>query len=69
VAKGNPNDFANCKIVTYRKKRGWGYQIIYTERGSDRAESNLDTYPTKALAEQAARDVFAKLALRWNLEP
>ena len=44
-------------------------KIIYTERGSDRAESNLDTYPTKALAEQTARDAFAKLALRWNLEP
>jgi hypothetical protein len=45
------------------------FQIIYTERGSDRSESNLDTYPTKALAEQAARDAFAKLALRWNLKP
>jgi hypothetical protein len=43
------------------------FQIIYTERGSDRSESNLDTYPTKPLAEQAARDAFAKLALRWNL--
>ena len=58
-----------AKIVTYRKKSGWGYQIIYTERRGDRSESNLDTYPTKALAEQAARDAFAKLALRWNLKP
>ena len=42
------------------------FQIIYTERGSDRAESNLDTYPAKALAEQAGRDAFAKLARHWN---
>jgi hypothetical protein len=56
-----------AKTVTYKKKRGWGYQIIYNERGSDRAESDLDTYPTRSLAEQAARDAFAKLALRWNL--
>jgi len=56
-----------AKIITYRKKSSCGYQIIYKERGSDRAESNLDTYATKALAEQAGRDAFAKLACRWNL--
>jgi hypothetical protein len=57
-----------AKTVTYKKKCGWGYQIIYNEWGSDGTESDLDTYPTRSLAEQAARDAFAKLALRWNLE-
>jgi hypothetical protein len=50
------------KIETYKKKRGWGYQIIYIERGSC-----LIVYSTEALAKQAAQDALAKLALRWNL--
>jgi hypothetical protein len=56
-----------AKIVTYKKQHGWGYQIIYNERGRDRAEGDLIDYSTKALAERAAQDAFAKLALRWNL--
>jgi hypothetical protein len=50
-----------AKIVTYEKKRGWGYRIIYNEQGS---ESDLETYTTRSLAEQAATDALAKLALR-----
>jgi hypothetical protein len=57
----------NAKIVIYRNKLGWGYRIIYTERGSERTEGDHDTYRTRALAEQAAGDFFAKLARRWNL--
>ena len=55
------------KIFTYKKKRGWGYQIIYNEGRSDRAESDLIDYSTEALVERVAQDALAKLALRWNL--
>jgi hypothetical protein len=55
------------KIETYKKKHGWGYQIIYIERGRCREEGDLIVYSTEALAKQAAQDALAKLALRWNL--
>ncbi len=56
-----------AKIDTYPKKHGWGYKISYTERGNDREERDLINYSTEALAERAAQDAYAKLALRWNL--
>jgi hypothetical protein len=67
--EGNPKMpyYRTPRIVIFKKKDGWGFQIAYTERGSERTEGSLDTYPTEALAEQAGRRAFAKLAQRWNL--
>jgi hypothetical protein len=58
----------NARILICKRKRGWGYKIVYIERGSDREEGDLISYSTEALAERAAQDAFAKLALRWNLQ-
>jgi hypothetical protein len=55
------------KIDTYKKKHGWGYRIIYTERGNDREEGDLINYSTEALAKRAGKDACEKLARRWNL--
>jgi hypothetical protein len=55
------------KIDTYRKKHGWGYRIIYIERGNDWEEGDLLYYSTEALAKRAGEDACARLALRWNL--